>query len=303
MTPLLDAFAPAIVLIALGQLLKRRAWLSDRFWADAETLVFYLLLPALLVAATATVDLGRLPVAQIAATLAASLLAGTAVATLLWPLARRDWPAMTSAVQGAIRFNNLVGFALAVPLYGTAGLAIAGTVVGLMVSMINLITVSMFALGGGRRFSLAGFAMQLARNPLLVACLGGFALNLAGIGLPPGIGPVVRALGQGAVALGLMAVGAALTLQALGGRLVLQAASAAIKLALLPAITARIGAAFGLSAEPLAITVLFMALPTASSSYIMARQMGGDAPLMAAITTTQHLAAVATLPVVLALLR
>jgi predicted permease len=302
-TPLLDAFAPAIVLIALGQLLKRRAWLSDRFWADAEKLVFYMFLPALLVAATATVDLGRLPVAPIAGTLAASLLSGAAISALLWPLVRPDWPAMTSAVQGAIRFNNLVGFALVVPLYGIEGLAIAGTVVGLMVSMINLITVSMFALGGGRRLSVAGFAGQLARNPLLVACLGGFALNVTGIGLPPGIGPVVRALGQGAVALGLMAVGAALTLEALGGRLLLQATSGAIKLVLLPAITWAFGRLAGLDGAALAITVLFMALPTASSSYIMARQMGGDAPLMAAITTTQHLAAVATLPVVLALAR
>ena len=39
-----------------------------------------------------------------------------------------------------------------------------------------------------------------------------------------------------------------------------------------------------------------MALPTAATSYVMARAMGGDAPLMAAITSSQHLLSVVTLP-------
>mgnify|MGYP003560273733 CR=1 FL=1 len=70
---------------------------------------------------------------------------------------------------------------------------------------------------------------------------------------------------------------------------------------LLPAVVWGIGQAFGLSGVALSLSVLFMALPTAASAYIMARQMGGDAPLMASITTTQHLACALTLPVVIAL--
>ncbi|MCC7281701.1 MAG: AEC family transporter, partial [Acetobacteraceae bacterium] len=211
-----------------------------------------------------------------------------------------DYPALGSAVQGAIRFNNLVGFALVGPLHGAEGLALAGVVVGVMVPLINLICVAVFVLGG-RSFSLVAFLGQLGRNPLLVSCLAGFALNLSGLGLPVGIGPALRALGQGAVALGLMVVGAALTVEALSARLLLQAAVGAIKLVAVPGMVWLLGPPLGLSGLPLGVAVLFMALPTASSSYIMARQMGGDAPLMAAITTSQHLAAVATLPLVIAL--
>ncbi len=42
--------------------------------------------------------------------------------------------------------------------------------------------------------------------------------------------------------------------------------------------------------------MIFMALPTAATSYVMARAMGGDAPLMASITTTEHLLSILTLP-------
>lgn len=298
--PLLDAFVPAIGLIGLGQALRRRGWLSERFWAEAEKLVFYILLPALLVVATATAELSSLPVARLAGAIALGILGGSLLTLALWPALRPDFPGFTSALQGAIRFNNLVGFALAGPLFGAPGLALAALLVGLMVPLINLVCVSAFALGGAR-FSLAGFLGQLARNPLLVSCLAGFALNLSGIGLPAGLAPLLRALGQGAVALGLMAVGAALTFQALAARLGLQAVVALIKLALVPAMVWLAGGVLGLDPLSRALATLFMGLPTASSAYIMARQMGGDAPLMAAITTSQHLLAVLSLPALILL--
>ena len=57
-------------------------------------------------------------------------------------------------------------------------------------------------------------------------------------------------------------------------------------------------------APPLAsVLVVFMALPTAPSSYILARQMGGDHALMAAIISGQTVLAFLTLPRTLWLLR
>jgi malonate transporter and related proteins len=43
--------------------------------------------------------------------------------------------------------------------------------------------------------------------------------------------------------------------------------------------------------------VIFHALPMAPSAYILARQMGGDARLMAGILTTQTALAIVTLPI------
>ena len=52
----------------------------------------------------------------------------------------------------------------------------------------------------------------------------------------------------------------------------------------------------------LTVALLFQALPTSSASYIMARQLGGDAPLMAGITAFQTVAAALAMPVVLSAL-
>ena len=50
------------------------------------------------------------------------------------------------------------------------------------------------------------------------------------------------------------------------------------------------------------VAILFNGLPTSPVSYVLARQMGGDAKLMAGIITVQTALAIATLPVVLGLL-
>ena len=49
------------------------------------------------------------------------------------------------------------------------------------------------------------------------------------------------------------------------------------------------------------VALLFGAAPTASSAYTLARQLGGDAPLMAAIVTIQTALSFLTLPLTLKL--
>jgi malonate transporter and related proteins len=142
----------------------------------------------------------------------------------------------------------------------------------------------------------------LLLNPLLLACLGGFAVALLG-GLPVGVKPLLQSLGQASVALGLLCVGAALSLGTLRGRLGLQLATSAIKLLLMPLLALWLGRWLGLEPLPLAAAVVFMALPTATTSYVMARAMGGDAPLMAALTSLEHLLSVLSLPFWIVLLQ
>jgi len=296
MTAWLDAFVPVFGLLALGALLRRRLLRDDAVWAGIERLVFWVLLPCLIVNALSAIDIARLPVGGMAAALWGALAAGTVVSVALARAMGQGHAAMTSVLQGGIRFNNLMGFAIGGAIWGQPGLAMAAVATGLIVPVVQAVATVAFALGGARRVTAFGVARQVLLNPLILACLVGFAVGMAG-GLPPGVQPAVRSLGQASVALGLLCVGAALTLQGLGDRPAVQMATAAVKLLAMPAMTFALASALGLDALPTAIAVLFMALPTAATSYVMARAMGGDAKLMAAITTSEHLLSVLTLPV------
>jgi malonate transporter and related proteins len=306
-TAYLDVFVPAFGLLALGAALRRFLLRDVAVWAGIERLVFWALTPALLVSSIASVDLAALPLGRMALAIWLALLGGSALSLLLARAARLDHPATTSVLQGGIRFNNLMGFALAGGLYGAPGTALGAVATGLIVPFVQVVTIGAFALapatagGGGRRFSPLRVLRQLATNPLLLACLIGFAASALG-GLPTGLGPLLRNLGGASVALGLLCVGAALSPGTLRDRAGLQVATCVVKLALVPAMTLALGLLFGLDPLSVAVALVFMALPTATTSYVMARAMGGDAPLMAALTTTEHVLSVVTLPLWIALL-
>jgi len=295
MTAWIDAFAPAFGLLALGALLRARLLRDDAVWAGIERLVFWVLLPCLLAYGIGGVDLAALPLGRLAAVFWLALGMGAVLAVWLARLLRQGHAAMTSVLQGGIRFNNLMGFAIAGSLFGGPGIALGAIATGLIVPCVQIVTTLAFALGGGRRPRPAAVLRQVALNPLILGVAAGFGFAVLG-GVPPGLSPILRVLGQAAVALGLLTVGAALSADALRDRIGTQALTGALKLLVMPLLTWGLCLVFGLDPMATAVCVLFMALPTAATSYVMARAMGGDAPLMAAITTTEHLAAVLTLP-------
>ena len=292
-----DAFVPIFGLLALGALLKRRLLPDDTVWAGIERLIFWVLLPCLIASALGSVRFGELPVGGMAAAVWTALALGTVAALALARLLGVGHAAMTSVLQGGIRFNTLMGFAIAGALWGAPGLALAAVASGLIVPFVQMVATVAFALGqAGGRVRLLALLRQVLLNPLIIGVAAGFAIGALG-GLPPGLQPAVRSLGQASVALGLLCIGAALTVRGLGDRPGTQAATAVLKLLVLPMVTWGACTAVGLGALPTAVLVTFMALPTAPTSYVMARAMGGDAKLMAAITTSEHLASVLTLPV------
>jgi len=292
----LDAFVPAFALLALGALLKRRLLRDDSVWAGMERLIYWVLLPSLIVGALAPLDLATLPLGRIAVAIWVSLGVGTVISILLARAVGHEHAAMTSVVQGGIRFNNLMGFAIAGSLFGAEGTGFGAVATGMIVPFVQVVVTLIFAFGTDRGPPRPTTIIRnLVLNPLLLAVAIGFAIAALG-GLPPGLAPTVQALGRASVAIGLLCVGAALSLDSFTDRVGTQAVTGFIKLIIMPALTWGLCLILGVPPLLTAVAVIFMALPTAATSYVMARALGGDAPLMAAITTTEHIAAVITLP-------
>jgi len=295
------ALVPVMLLIGLGKLLRDRVFTAEVFWRETERLGYYLLLPALIVHSLATANWGTAPVGRLMATLVLS----TVLIALVLVALRRWMPlgdaAFTSVFQGGIRFNNYVGLPAAAALYGAEGLALGALAAAAIVPTVNIICVVMFARYGAARPNLRGVLLQLAKNPLLIASALGLVLNLTHLGLAPGLEPALKALGQASLPIGLLCVGAALSFGAPRALMAPTLLSMLMKFALLPLSAVGFSLMFGLTGTAAGIVLLYQTLPTAAASYILARQMGGDAPLMAMIISAQTVLAGVVLPVVLAL--
>ncbi|KVC94666.1 transporter [Burkholderia ubonensis] len=293
------ALAPVALLVALGHGLKRSGFVGDAFWPSAERLCYYVLLPALFAHGLASARLQSLAVMPLALALVGSTVAVAATLLLIRPFVRVDGAGFTSVFQGAVRFNNYVGASLAAGLFGAQGIALAAVCVAAIVPTVNLMCVLVFARYGSTRLGIAALVRQIVSNPLVVACATGIAMQASGATFPPAIEPAVRALGAASMPLGLLCVGAALTFDAARAWMQPVCVASAFKFVAMPLLTLVAGRALGLGDAALTVALLFQALPTSSASYLMARQLGGDAPLMAGITAFQTLFATIAMPAVL----
>ena len=302
------ALLPDFALILLGAGLRRVLHLGDDFWNGLEKLVYHVLFPALLFGGLVKTHIdwsGAAPMVAVAA--------GATGAGMLLGLAARRLPiapiSFASQYQCAFRFNSYIGLAVAGTLYGAAGVAAMGIVVGFMVPPVNVAAVWMLA-----RHGEAGVWRELARNPLLLATLAGIAVNLAGIAPPEVLLRLLGRLAEAAIALGLLAVGAGLRMVATGASAepgtprrceptVTHAAVGyllLVKLVAMPATALLLIRSFGLAGIHADIALAFSALPTASSAYILAQRMGGDGARVAWLISASTLIAMVSLPLWLA---
>lgn len=137
-------------------------------------------------------------------------------------------------------------------------------------------------------------------NPLILATVGGLLWKALGVTLPATLVQTLKHLGDASLALGLLCIGAGLTAGALRkyARLIVAATFERLVAAPVAAllVTSVMAFFFPLSPMGAAVVLLFAALPTAQSCYVMASAMGGNAPAVAGVTTAHILASAVTLP-------
>ena len=304
MSSITYALMPVFAVIMVGFLLRTSKLIADDEWAGINHLCYYLLLPMLIIKSLSTADLSAAPVFRIAA---AMVLATICISIILFaarvPLSKIlgiNDAGYTSLFQGSTRWHGFIALAIIAALYGDKGVIIGSIGLATLIPLLNLINVTVLSLYGDRNASNSpGLFRQLSQNPFIIACLIGILLNLAPFAMPSTIVTTLDLMGRAALGISLLTVGAALKprLNMADLRSVLSAAT--IRLVGMPIFMVMSCLALGVTGEPLIIAVICAAVPTAASGYILAKQMGGDADLMASIITFQVIAATLTLPLVL----
>lgn len=300
MSEVITALIPVFAIIALGAVLRFTKLLEDAGWRAVERLTYFVLFPCFLFGAIAFADFSNAPVGLLAAALAASMLAMAAFTYAFRPLLNLDGPAFTSLFQGAVRWNSYVALGAIAAVLGQPGLALVAVAVAVMVPLANMLCVIVLIRhASDRPINPAMLMGQLLQNPLILACIAGIAAQMLGITVPRIAATSIDLVGKAALPLGLLAVGASLDFGDLRSRPSPVLAASVLKLAVMPLFLAAIALALGMSGPAATAALICAAVPGAPSSFILARQLGGDAPLMAGITTVQTVAALLTMPLML----
>jgi len=302
MTPILAGVLPVFALIALGWSLKASKAMPAETWRPIERLVYFVLYPGFLIPAIWKAELSGLSAGTLSLATVAGVSAVGAACVALKPLLKVSGPTFTSVFQGATRWNAFVFLPVVGAVFGEAGLALGAVVMSALIPFINVIAVLVMTRWGEGQAGRdpRALARSMFTNPVLVSCLIGLALNLLNAPLIPGLFGALELLGDAALPMGLIIAGAGLSFRDAASRPWTIGLVTAAKLLALPLAMWGFARLFGGDALVQGVALCCGATPAAAASYVMARQMGGDAPLMAGIVAFTTVGSALTIPLLLA---
>ncbi len=298
------AIAPIFGLIVLGHFLRRVDVPSEAFWDSVDKLVYWVMLPALLFHKMSTSKIDPTLVGSYSIVIVGSFVFAVCVSLLAVRLANLPGPVASSVMQGGVRHNTFIALAVAESLYGAPGLELAVLASAMLIPVTNATIVPvMISLVPSQtsRGTASAIARDIVRNPLIVSVAIGVLVNALWGDRIPVLHEMTGLLGDAALPIVLLSIGASLKLRGLSASWMPISLTLVLKMLVFPAAIIVVCQLLGLNETQTIVALLFGAVPTATSVYAFARQLGGDAPLMAAIVTIQTALSFITIPVSVAL--
>jgi malate permease and related proteins len=296
MLNIVTTIVPIFVIILLGWLARAYGFIRTDFIAPANRLVFYLGLPAMIFRSISKASLNGHFEGWAVALALLSIFFVFCIAWIWVRIARVPRVQRGTFIQNSFHGNlGYIGLAVAFYYLGREGFVRASILAAFMMILQNLLAVialQVYAENNPSSSIRWAVVLKIVGNPIILAALAGILVSVAAVPVPLVIGRCLDILSDLALPLALLIIGASLSFDMVQSRLVAVLSSGLLKLLLLPGIGYALYRLCGLLPESFLPGVILLASPTATVTYVMAREMGGDSDFaVAAISLNTLLSA------------
>ena len=284
---IVQTIVPIFLVVALGGFARKRGFLPPEFFGPANRLVYFLAIPALIFRATSRAPVERhFNPAVLGATLAAAAIGYG----LAWAVSRfrpMDGSRAATFIQSSGHGNlGYIGLSVALYFLGDEGLVRAGIIAGFLIILQNLLSVFALQFHGPRESTPTRpgkLAAKIFGNPIIASALAGMTASAVHLPIPlilqrsldmlAGLGPPTA----------LLLIGGSISISGVRKDIFPALGAVGIKLLLLPGAGLLLFKQFGVAAPNYLPGLILLASPTATVTYVMSREMNGDADF--AVTT------------------
>lgn len=300
--------SPVFILIILGNLLRRIGVPDLSFWHVSDKLIYWVLIPALLFHHVSQITLSSTMLANYAVVILSGLFVVTTLSFIAGKLFGYTPQIWTSVMQGAARHNAFIALAIAGSLFGNKGLALGAIFMVILIPVINIVIVSAMTstlnqeVGNNSRPSIFDVLFELIKNPFILAIATGLVISFVDAERIIIIHETTGLLGSAALPIMLLSIGANIKIREISSAITPIIIASVLKLLVFPIVVFFVAKSMNLSLFETTIAVIFAAVPTAASSYSLAKQFGAETQLMTSIITIQVTLSFITIPIILAFL-
>ena len=298
--------SPVFILIILGNLLRRIGVPELSFWRLSDKLIYWVLIPALLFHHVSQITLSSTMLANYAVVILSGLFVVTTLSFIAGKLFGYTPQIWTSVMQGAARHNAFIALAIAGSLFGNKGLALGAIFMVILIPIINIVIVSAMTstlnqeVGNNSRPSIFDVLFELIKNPFILAITTGLVISFVDAERIIIIHETTGLLGSAALPIMLLSIGANIKIREISSAITPIIIANVLKLLVFPIVVFFVAKSMNLSLFETTIAVIFAAVPTAASSYSLAKQFGAETQLMTSIITIQVTLSFITIPIILA---
>ena len=203
----------------------------------------------------------------------------------------------SSVIGQAVGRGNyiLYGVAVSEALYGEGNAKIVVMLAVLVVPAINTFAAVILELNRSGKTSPRKLFIAILRNPMIIASLLAFALNLSGVKIPVPIWSAIKGLANSTTTVSFISLGVGLEMiESKSDRMPLLL-GIILRMFIVPLIFMPISIFAGFRNESLCAMMIIFAAPSAVASYPMAVAMGADGKLAGQLVCTTTLLSVITI--------
>ncbi len=271
---------PIFALIAVGYAASRAGYLVDNAQKGVAEFAFNFAMPALLFRGIATAAPGSAGSAWIVGAYfgGVAIVWGLATLATRFGLGRPSLDAPTIAMTACFGNIVMIGIPLVLSVVGEQGAAPMAALLSIHTPLLWFAgTLHQQMVDRTKRRSAAAVARHIAvdllRNPLLIAIAAGALWRLSGLGLPKPLDNTLALLGGAGVPCAQIALGASLTRFAIKGQLPTLTLVLLMKLIVLPAAVYVLAVhVFALPRVAAEVALVFAAMPAGANAFLFAER-------------------------------
>jgi len=281
---------PVVSIILLGFFIARSGLIAESQWDGVENLAFKILIPAIIIHSIYSSDLS-LSRAGVYVWMLLLAVGGVGVTVfvlkMLLPSRLLPHPDFTTLFQATTRWNAFIALGAGAQAIGDLAPGLIAVAMAFIIPAINVANIVVLSVYAGKKLRIIDIVLVVAKNPIVIACVVGLLINLAGVTLNDQIRIPLEMVSRSALAVGLLAIGAGLDLSRMFSPSWVLMLGVAVRIILCPLLFFVMATAAGLDSVQLACGLLICGVPAASNGYILAKKMGGNAELFADMVTWQ----------------
>lgn len=277
---IINTIIPIFSIITLGWFVRFKGFIQPEFLGPANRLVYYIAIPAMIFHAIAKASLkANFDVTVLLITLL-SVLIVFAVAWcvgLFWGIRQG---VLGTFIQASFHGNlGYIGLAVAFYSLGNDGFVRASIIAGFTMILQNFLAVVALQWNSDDISvpeNKGAVVLRVLGNPVILSAFAGILFSFSGLRLPMVMDRSLKILSGLALPMALLLIGASLSFKLMKSKIFQLFSSSFLKLILLPGLGVIFYRLFHIDPQGYLPGLILLASPTATLTYIMAKEMNGD---------------------------